>query len=113
MISRRTFISGVPVVPLALLTGCAGTTFVAPTPASLQQALINACGFFAELGPLAQLIANFVPIAGVSTTAAVLAQLTTQLCNAVMPAKTTPMATAGGQVSVVVNGVTIVGKFVR
>lgn len=113
MIARRTFIAA---APAALVGACAAppnTGFVPPTPASLQQALINGCGFFAELGPLAALIANFVPIPGVSTTAAALNQLTQQVCAAVMPTKSQPGAAVGGAVTVQVNGVTIVGKFVR
>ena len=112
MISRRTLLAS---TPIALVAGCAPGTggFVPPTPASLQQAIINACGFFAELGPLAQLIASFVPVPGVSTTAAVVNQLAMQVCAAVTPVAATPQARAGGSVSVVVNGVPIVGRFVR
>ena len=112
MISRRTFVIASPLA----LGACAAppnTGFVPPTPQSLQQALINSCGFFAELGPLAALIANFVPIPGVSTTASVLNQLALQVCQSVMVVKTTPAAVAGGSVSVVVNGVPITGRFVR
>lgn len=110
--NRRTFILAVP----AFATGCSAppnSTFVPPTPASLQQALLNACGFSAEIGPLATLIAQFVPVPGVSTTATVLNQLTSQVCAQVMPTKLTPQAVAGGTVAVQVNNVTVVGHFLR
>lgn len=98
-----------------MLAGCnpTGTAFVPPTPASLQQAIINACGYYAEIGPLGQLIASFVPVPGVSTTAAVVNQLALQVCSAAIVAKTAPAASPSGTVPLVVNGVPITGRFVR
>ena len=96
------------------IAGCnTAGQFVPPTPASLQQAIINTCGWYNELGPLGQLIASFVPVPGVSTTAAVLNQLATQVCAAETQAASKPGAAIGGGVTVVVNGVTIIGRQVR
>lgn len=96
------------------LLGCnASQQFVPPTPASLQQAIINSCSYYAEIGPLGQLIASFVPVPGVSTTAAAVNQLALQVCAAAIAAKTTPTATPGGAVPLNVNGVAITGRFVR
>ena len=96
------------------VAGCNTTgQFVPPTPASLQQAIINACGYYAEIGPLGQLIASFVPVPGVSTTAAAVNQLALQVCSAAIVVKSTPTASPNGPVQVMVNGVPITGRFVR
>ncbi len=104
-------IIAIAAVALAL-AGCTpppNNTFVAPTPQSLQQFVLDTCGYYAELGPLAQLILSFVPGSGATTTASIVSQLGKAVCGSA----TAPRASAGGVSPVVVSGIVITGKFVR
>lgn len=91
-----------------VLAGCNTTgQVVSPTPESIQQAIINGCGFYEPISVLAKILASFVPIPGVSTVTA----LADEVCAAEIP----PTASAGRMMATpkpVVRGVQLQGVYV-
>lgn len=105
-------------VVMTACTPAPDSKFVAPTPQSLQQFVLNTCGYLAEVGPLAQLIAAFVPVPGVSNTTSVVTQIGTAVCTQAMAAKpaAAPAGSRAGAASprpVVVNGITVTGYYAK
>lgn len=98
---------------IAACTPQPNSTFVPPTPQSIQQGVLNTCGYVAEIGPIAQLIAAVVPIPGVSNGVTLGVQLTNEICT--QATKAAPAGAVRGAASapvpVVVRGVTISGYF--
>lgn len=106
------------VIPLVLalpLMACA-TSNTSSIIAQIQNATIQACGYFPAASSIATLVSTLVGGGAIVGQVEVIAQ---QICAAVVaanppsPALKTPRLRAAKQVSVVINGVTITGHFVR
>ncbi len=87
--------------------------FVPPTPDSLQTWIKEACGYYADIGPLALLILKFVPVVGMTTSTA-LAAIGELVCRSVSVARTTMAAKRlAAPPQIIANGVVITGRFVN
>lgn len=114
MLNRRHLMLSVAPFAVASCSQTGGGTL--PLPEVVQQAIEAACGFIADLGPLAQLILAFVPIPGVSTVTAI----ANQVCAAIEPVRAARMAVPQASASALVvvksgkgKDVLVTGRFVR
>ncbi len=85
-----------------------GTTDISSQIAQAQQIAVQVCGYLPVASTVSALFSTFVP--GSASGLSIAAQVANAICNAVAPTKS---ARLRGAAVPTVNGVPIVGRFVR